>query len=295
MCHCSAHSPPDPSAAFLPPLNSKDAAPPRSFASGFADSGGLNAGLAHGERLKSLGLVACGVAHELKNLLTPLVIGIELTATEIAPDHPAQNSLAIILGAARRAGRLAQRFSDYGTIRKMNVELVALDEVVDEALALLRPTLQEGVEIRIHMSPNLPLVFADNIQVHQVVSNLIINAWQALVSGRGVIEIALAAEEIVTGPRVQPMSPTPGQYVRFTVTDNGGGMDDATRARIFDEFFTTKAEAHGTGLGLAIVRAIVLDCGGGITVESAPDRGSIFNVYWPTAAGAATSRSGRPS
>ena len=295
MCHSSTSSLPEPSDAFLPPRISSDAASPGSLASGFGDPAGLKADLAHGERLKNLGLIACGVAHELKNLLTPLVIGIELTATEIASDHPAQESLAIILAAARRAGGLARRFSDYGATRKVNVELVALDEVVDEALALLRPTLQEGVEIRIHVSPNLPLVLADTIQAHQVVSNLIINAWQALVSGRGVIEIALAAEETVTGPRVQPMGPTPGQYVRLTVTDNGVGMDDATRARIFDEFFTTKAEASGTGLGLAIVRAIVLDCGGGITVESALDRGSIFNVYWPVAAGAATTRSDRQS
>jgi signal transduction histidine kinase len=253
------------------------------------DLAGINAGLVHHQRLESLGLLACGLAHELKNIVTPLILGAQLTALEIEPDHPAQKSLATILAAAKRARELVQRFSEYGSVRERNLQSVALDQVVTEVLALLRPALQTEADIRTRVAPDLPLVSADNIHVHQVVTNLVINAWQALASNRGLIEIALAPEAIAAEAHDQPMSPAPGQYVRLTVKDNGVGMDNATRGRIFEEFFTTKT-ARGTGLGLAIVRAIARECGGGLTVESIPGRGSTFNVYWPIARAVSGSR-----
>ncbi len=237
----------------------------------------------HQQRLASLGILASGTMHELKNLLTPITLATELAAAEVAPGHPLQPSLATILVAARRARDLVQRFAAYGAARPVRRQSVAVDHLAAEVLALLRPSIPATARVETFIAPALPTVAADPLHVHQVLTNLLMNAWQALPSARGRIELRGEAVSVGAQNLGEPMSPAPGAYVRLSVTDDGIGMEAATRARIFEEFFTTKAE-HGSGLGLAIVRAIVREYRGGLTVESSPGHGATFRIYWPIVA-----------
>jgi signal transduction histidine kinase len=238
----------------------------------------------HRQRLEHLGVLASSTVHELKNLLTPMILGVELAVLEVPLEHPAQASLATVLSVARRAREIVQRFAEYGAIRHCTPRAVALNEIVREAVALLRSSLPTGSNIT-HLPPksDLPPVLTDPVYAHQVITNLLVNAFEALKPGAGEIEISLETETITEAGSGEPFHPAPGNYVRLTVKDDGVGMDDATRNRIFEKFFTTKASAGGTGLGLAIVREIMRKTGGGLMVESVPDHGATFRVYWPVA------------
>lgn len=231
-------------------------------------------------------MLASSTVHDLKNLLTPMILGVELAMLEISPGHPAQASLTTVLAAAKRARDIVQRFAEYGAVHPCTPRPVALEEIVREAVALLRSSLPQGTRIVHRASPaDLPRVLTDQVYAHQVITNLLVNAFEALKPGAGEIEVALAVEKITRGRSDDPMYPTPGDYVRLTVKDDGVGMDAATRHRMFEKFFTTKSALGGTGLGLAIVREIMRKTGGGLTVETAPNRGATFHVYWPAAPG----------
>jgi signal transduction histidine kinase len=238
----------------------------------------------HRQRLEHLGVLASSTVHELKNLLTPMILGVELAVLEVPLEHPAQASLATVLSVARRAREIVQRFAEYGAVRHCTPRAVSLNEIVREAVALLRSSLPTGSSIT-HLPPrsDLPQVLTDPVYAHQVITNLLMNAFEALRPGAGEIEIALDTETITEARTNDPLYPRAGNYVRLTVKDDGVGMDDATRDRIFEKFFTTKASAGGTGLGLAIVREIMRKTGGGLMVESVPDHGATFRVYWPVA------------
>jgi len=238
----------------------------------------------HRQRLEHLGVLASGTVHELKNLLTPMILGVELAVLEVPLEHPVQASLATVLSVARRAREIVQRFAEYGAVHHCTPRAVSLNQIVSEAVALLRSSLPTGSSIT-HLPPrsDLPQVLTDPVYAHQVITNLLVNAFEALRPGAGEIEIILDTATITEGRMNDPLYPRAGDYVRLTVKDDGVGMDEATRNQIFEKFFTTKAPLGGTGLGLAIVREIMRKTGGGLTVETAPDRGATFHVYWPVA------------
>lgn len=238
----------------------------------------------HQQRLTSLGILASSTAHELKNLLTPIILATELATSEVPAEHSIQRALATVLTAARRARDLAQRFAEYGAARAVDRQPVAVSQIVAEVLALLRPAIPPGVSIHQSIAPGLPPVAANALHVHQVLTNLLMNAWQAMPASLGRIELRLDAVTVDDDDLSEPMSPPAGRFVRLTVTDDGVGVDAATRARIFDAFFTTNAHRRGTGLGLAIVREIIREYRGGLTVESSPGHGATFRVYWPVTA-----------
>lgn len=238
----------------------------------------------HRQRLEHLGVLASSTVHELKNLLTPMILGVELAVIEVPSDHPAQASLATVFSAAKRAREIVQRFAEYGAVHHCAPRAVSLNEIAREAVAMLRPSLPSGSSI-VHLPPppNLPRVLTDRVYAHQVITNLLVNAFEALKPGAGEIEVALDVEKVTRSRPDDPLYPQPGDYVRLTVKDDGVGMDAVTRNRIFEKFFTTKAALGGTGLGLAIVREIMRKTGGGLTVETVPDHGATFHVYWPVA------------
>ncbi|MEP7099507.1 MAG: ATP-binding protein [Burkholderiales bacterium] len=235
----------------------------------------LESQLRETHKMQAIGTLAGGIAHDFNNILGAILGNLALAQHDVAPEHAVQPRLEQIRKAATRARHLVQRILAFS--RHQPLELVAqpLRPVLEETIDLLRTTLPASVALALRLSDAPMWVNADATQIQQLVMNLCTNAWHALPQSRGRIEIGL--EPVAAPPGLA------GAWVQLSVRDDGRGMDEATRARIFEPFFTTRDRAEGTGLGLAVVHGIVAEHGGVVTVESAPDRGSVFRVALPLA------------
>ncbi len=235
--------------------------------------------LSRTKRLKALGLLAGGVAHDFKNLLL-VIQGYSKNLIEALDDDSAlQKSAAEINRAGERASDLTRQllaFSRKQALQPKRLNLNAAIGDMDEMLSRLTP---ENIEFVYHLAPVLGQVLVDSDQFDQVLINLVTNARDAMPEGgRLTIETSNVDldEDPVSLPGMQP-----GPYVMLSVGDTGHGMDAETEARIFEPFFTTKELGRGSGLGLAMVYGIVKQSGGGIVVRSEPGVGTTFKVYLP--------------
>ncbi len=234
----------------------------------------------HAQKLESLGTLAGGIAHDFNNILAAIQGNADLAAEDVGEDHPARESLTEIQKASTRASELVRRIMTFGRPQPTRREAVDLADVVGEVLKLLRSTLPTGIAFRTLFEHELPRVHADTSQVHEVVVNLTTNAAYAIGPRSGSITYQLGAVTLAEADcgRLNLLA---GRYVRLTVSDSGAGMDEATMARIFDAFFTTKPVGEGTGLGLSMVYGIMQSHGGAVVVESAPGKGAHFHLYFP--------------
>jgi signal transduction histidine kinase len=186
----------------------------------------------------------------------------------------AHQSFELIHQAGLRARDLVKQVLAFSRKESQDRTLFRVDEVVDEALAMLRPTIPATIAIERKIDP-VPPILGDPSQLHQVIVNLLTNAVHAVGLQLGTITVGVSAfQETRSGQR---------GFVRLSVRDTGCGMDEALQKRIFDPFFTTKAVGEGSGLGLSVVHGIVIGHGGQIRVESRPDQGARFVVDLPLA------------
>ncbi len=224
------------------------------------------------QKMDTVGMLAAGVLHDLKGLLAAIVGCAELLA-ESGLTAEQQHDLELLTNAARQAESLTRplvAIARQQTLRPTQVDLV-------ERLARLEPGLRaqlpEGVELVVKADPSLPSVVGDTDLLEQVVSNLVLNARDAI-NGKGTIRILL---DLVSGGC--PF--TPGPCLRLRISDSGPGIAAEIQDRIFDPFFTTKG--LGLGLGLAVCAGIVRQHNGSITFESEPGQGTTFSVFLPPA------------
>ena len=240
----------------------------------------LEAQLRQTQKLEALGTLAGGIAHDFNNQLAAITLGL-VELRRVVGDPASAAALRGVELAVRRASDLVQQILAFGRQRVAARTVVAANDAVGEAAALLRSTLPAGARLTLAPAPDAPHVEADPTQLQQVLINLGTNAWQALADGRGTIALEVATV-------AAPPPPLAGPAVRVTVRDDGVGMDAATVDRIFEPYFTTRGPGRGSGLGLAVVHGIVVEHGGAITVDSAVGRGTTVAVYLPwTAAPAA--------
>jgi PAS domain S-box-containing protein len=233
----------------------------------------LQAQLRESQKLEALGTLAGGVAHDFNNVLSVLLGTLGLAREDLARGLPLQPRLDQIEGAAMRARQLVQQILAFSRRQQPELRPRALQPLVQEVHALLRATLPAAVDLRLTL-PTEPLVAdIDAAQIHQVLMNLGINAWQALGGSTGTVEIGAAPDDAPGGDGQA------GPGLRLWVRDSGCGMDEATQRRAFDPFFTTKPPGEGTGLGLSVVHGIVAGHGGRISVQSAPGAGSTFTLW----------------
>jgi PAS domain S-box-containing protein len=243
--------------------------------------------LQEAQRLAGLATLAGGVAHELNNLLTAILGHAHLARAEAAPGAAVRPHLDEIDAASRRAADLCRQVRAYAGKGRFVVGPLDLNRVVAEAAVLLRPALPARAELELRPA-TLPAVQGDAAQLGQAVVNLVLNAAEALGDAPGRITVATAAEELgraaLAGLRLGA-GLTPGRFAVLEVSDTGHGMDEATRARAFEPFFSTRFP--GRGLGLSAVEGIVRGHGGALEVRSEPGRGATFRLYLPVAASAA--------
>ncbi|HEU4570044.1 MAG TPA: PAS domain S-box protein [Gemmatimonadales bacterium] len=231
------------------------------------------------QRLESLGTLAGGIAHDLNNVLTPILASIELLREE-TDERERQEALDTIQASARRGAEMVRQVLTFA--RGTEGRRVALDvaAIVRDVERILRETLPKHVALRVTAPAGLWPVEADATQLHQVVMNLCVNARDAMPFG-GVLTLELANDVVDDTYAAMHPSSAAGPYVRLTVADTGVGIPAAVQERLFEPFFTTKEVGKGTGLGLSTAHTIVTKHGGFINVYSEPGKGARFNVYLP--------------
>lgn len=250
----------------------------------------LESQLRQAQKLESIGTLAGGIAHDFNNILGIVVGNAEMLESEIDEKSRGRIHLERILKAAERATKVIQQILTFSRQQKEPLrEKFILDAAISETLALLRASIPTSVEIRAQLSSRNSCVLGDPTQIHQIIMNLITNAWQAMPNRIGWVQIETALElhsnSFVMGDSNLPA----GDYIHCIVRDNGKGIPEDDLSRVFDPFFTTKAPGEGTGLGLAVVHGIVRSNGGAISVKSDVGLGTEFRVYFPVHRGATES------
>jgi len=232
------------------------------------------------QKMESIGLLAGGIAHDFNNILSAIIGNLYLAKLE-AVSHPVlPGYLDNISQATHRASELVNQILTFSRQQKQEREPVKLNQVLLEALKLLRASLPATIQIQTDLAPT-PTVLANPTAIHQVVMNLGTNAWHAMRHKPGILKVELNGMEADADFARTHLALHPGRYVRLAVSDTGHGMDAATLERMYDPFFTTKPVGEGTGLGLAVVTGIMQSHDGAITVYSEPGQGTTFNLYFP--------------
>jgi PAS domain S-box-containing protein len=235
------------------------------------------------QKLEALGTLAGGIAHDFNNILAAINGNADMALSELAPGHPARESLTEIVKGGARAADLVRSILGFSRPMEQKRKVQGPQQVVEEALKLVRATLSAAIEIRTDFARDLPWLNVDSTQIHQIIVNLATNAAHAIGDRPGQIDVRLGTTNI--DAELAAASPVlkEGCYVRLFVGDDGCGMDAETRKNIFDPFFTTKPPGQGTGLGLSVVHGIVSSYDGEITVFSKPGEGTAFHIYFPAA------------
>jgi len=231
------------------------------------------------QRLETLGRLASEIAHDFSNLMTVVVGYGELLESLTPVEQPGRPYLEQMRHAAERASDLTRQLRDFCrmTSESDRSQPVDLSAVVRTTAGMLARLLQRTILLEIDAA-QAGHVHADARDVEQLVVNLLLNACDAT-SARGRVEIGVAPVRMVAQLHYAVGNAPPGEYVRLRVRDTGSGMDDLARKRLFRPFFTTKP--FGTGLGLAVVARIVRQSRAAMTVETDPDSGTTFEVYFP--------------
>lgn len=241
----------------------------------------LESQLRQAQKMEAIGTLAGGIAHDFNNILSGIFGFSQLAETHIEEPEKAKGYIKIIVKGASRAAELVQQiltFSQKTDVAKQSLNLFA---VAKEALKLIRSTIPASIEIKEQINSKAS-IFADPIQMHQVIMNLCTNAYHAMSKSGGELIVGLN-ETFIPYPDDSSVINMDQKFLELEVSDTGHGMDENTIERIFDPYFTTKTRKKGTGLGLALVHAIVEEHGGTIRVNSRVGKGSTFLIYLPVA------------
>ncbi|WP_461210453.1 hybrid sensor histidine kinase/response regulator [Desulfocurvus sp. DL9XJH121] len=245
--------------------------------------------LLQSQKMEAIGNLAGGIAHDFNNILTSIINSIELALMDVDTSSPTGKDLGRALKASQRGSALVKQILTFSRPSKEGVVPTRIQDVVREALGLLRASLPRAITVKDHVTRGLPLCMADPNQINQIVMNLCTNSFHALRDTGGTITIFLG-EEFLDGEAAELRRVAPGRYAKLVVADDGPGIPQDIMDKIFDPFFTTKGKAEGTGLGLAVVLGIVRGHQGAIEVESRPGY-TAFTVLIPEHAGEYEARS----
>jgi two-component system cell cycle sensor histidine kinase/response regulator CckA len=241
----------------------------------------LEAQFLRAQRLESLGTLAGGIAHDLNNILTPILAAAKLLPHQVSQlDQQAQHLLTIVEESAQRGSELVNQILSFTRGVEGKRAVLQIPELIQEVERIIRQTLPKSITVHLDLAPDLWPVSGDATQLHQVLMNLCVNARDAMAE-QGTLTITAANTWLDEQTARTYLDAQVGAYVAVTVADTGSGIPPEVLPRIFDPFFTTKAIGKGTGLGLSAVLGIVKSHGGFIDVQSMPHQGSQFKVFLP--------------
>ncbi|MEP6672301.1 MAG: PAS domain S-box protein [Chthoniobacter sp.] len=231
------------------------------------------------QRLEGIGTLASGIAHDLNNILSPILMSCGILRKEFE-DEDTLKMLSIIEGSAERGAGIVKQVLTFARGVEGERVLLQLKHLVSELAKVMAQTFPRNIDIQTHFPPDLWIVMGDATQLHQVLLNLCVNARDAMPQGGS---IRLGAENVDIDAHFASMNPGAqlGPHVVLRASDTGSGMSPETMEKIFDPFFTTKEVGKGTGLGLATVIGIVKSHGGFLTVQSELGVGTTFSVFLP--------------
>ncbi len=239
----------------------------------------LEAQFLRAQRMESIGTLASGIAHDLNNILAPLLLAVQILQQKVL-DEQGHRLLARLESSAQRGAEMVQHLLSFA--RGVEGERVSLDprHLLREAKQITKETFPKSIQIFTKIPSELWMISGDATQLHQVLLNLCVNARDAMINGG---TLTLAAENVWIDESYARMhlEAQVGPYVVFTVSDTGIGIPAAIIDKIFDPFFTTKEVGKGNGLGLSTALAIVKSHGGFINVYSEEQKGTTFRVYLP--------------
>jgi two-component system, cell cycle sensor histidine kinase and response regulator CckA len=231
------------------------------------------------QRMEIIGALAGGIAHDLNNVLSPIMMVTELIREELVSPSSIEMLDTVKMSAQRGAGLVKQILS-FARGASGDHTVLHLKHLANEIVKLSRDTFPRPIKIRLVAPEDIHLVKGDPTQLHQVLMNLFVNARDAMPSGGS---LTLELSNVTLDQKQTPMQPKPlcGSFVRLTVTDTGIGIPPHLMEKIYEPFFTTKAPDKGTGLGLSTVLGIVKTHHGFLEVSSEPGKGTTFHVYLP--------------
>ena len=244
------------------------------------------------QRMESIGTLAGGVAHDLNNILTPILMAVQMLQLKVA-DESSQRMLEVLRISAERGGELVKQILSFA--RGVAGERIEIQpkHLLQEAVKILQETLPKSIRVQVQFDPDLPLVSGDATQLQQVLINLCVNARDAMPNGG---TLSIEAKRVVIDDTYAEMLPdaTSGHFLQILVTDTGTGIAPEHLNRIFDPFFTTKEVGKGTGLGLATVLSIIKSHEGFVSVYSELGRGTRFSFYLPALSAETSSPATKP-
>jgi len=241
----------------------------------------LEARYLRAQRMESIGTLASGVAHDLNNILAPIMMSVPVLRRELTAEQREGIITTIEMSAARGA-EIVRQVLTFG--RGLEGERLPLqvNVLVKEVMKIMRGTFPKAIATKSSLAPDLWPVMGDATQIHQALLNLCVNARDAMPEGG---RLLIRASNLDLDASYASMIPEarPGPHVLLQITDSGSGMPPEIVERIFDPFFTTKAIGQGTGLGLSTTLGIVESHGGFIQVQTQPGKGTTFQIYLPAA------------
>lgn len=239
-------------------------------------------------RLESIGALSGGIAHDLNNILAPIMMSVELLRAKIT-DPDSLRILGTIASSAQRGANLVRQVLTFARGTTATLGPVDLKHLLREMREVVAQTFPKNITVRVKIGPELWPAIGDPTHLHQILLNLCINARDAMPAGG---TLSLSVENFLADRDFLLPHPSarPGPYLCLRVADTGSGIPDEIKSRIFDPFFTTKGPDKGTGLGLATVASILAACGGFITLSSQVGRGTEFHVYLPAESATATAQ-----
>ncbi len=236
--------------------------------------------LRQAQKMEAVGRLVGSIAHDFNNQLTVVQGYAELLLRGLYLDDPTYEPIDQILQAARRSAVLTGQLLAYSRKQTLHPQILDLNQTLREMVEPIHKLLGDAIELSIQPAENLGQVRADPVQMQQAITNIVVNARDAMPDG-GQLTIATANVDLIPENSAAPPDPPTEPFVMVSITDTGIGMDEQTRQHIFDPFFTTKPIGHGTGLGLSTVYGFVQQSGGRIEVVSGVGQGSTFRIYLP--------------
>lgn len=234
------------------------------------------------QRLESIGVLAGGIAHDINNILTPILGSAQLLKARFSQDNSrVLQMLTIIENNAKQGADLVKQLLSFARGFEGKYTILQVNDLINDTIQFAKQTVAKSIKFSTHLSPQLYPVYGDKTQLHQVVMNLVVNAADAMPNGG---HLSISAQNLYIDEEIQQINchAKGGNYIVITVRDTGIGMSPEILERIFEPFFTTKDFGKGTGLGLSTVQGIIKSHKGFINVDSKVGKGSKFQVFLPS-------------